>query len=77
MTTIEALESAYQTCNLVRHQLANVIASGDFGESDVEYHKQADNFMKWYEGKKVKYKGDWRAKLEKSLSKMIEEVEKL
>lgn len=75
MNAIEALDNAYETCWLVRDQLANVIASGDFGESDVLYHKRADNFIKWYNGKKRK--GDWREKLEKSMPKLLTNINEI
>ncbi len=75
MTTIEALKSANKICFLVSDHCANVIASGDFCQSDVDNKKTADTFLKWYQSRRLKE--DWRTKLQKSMDRLFKTVEQL
>jgi hypothetical protein len=45
---VEALYAAYEICHLMSEHSANVIASGDPANSDVENKKKADKFIKAY-----------------------------
>lgn len=45
---VEALDAAYEICFLIRDHARNVIASGDFGESDKDNEAKADKFIRAY-----------------------------
>lgn len=46
---VTILENAYNICHKMKHHAANVVASGDFGESDEEDLKSSKIFCNWFE----------------------------
>jgi len=76
--TIIALEAAYETCKLIKYHCGNVIASSGFEESksDQEWKRQAEVFIKWYDRRKLRGGSNWAEKLEKQMSKLLQEMDK-
>lgn len=76
MTTIEALDAAYETCLLVKSNSDNVLASLDKtedGTADKEWSRQAGKFIRWYESKKRRE--GWQDRLTKSIDKLFKTID--
>lgn len=84
--SIETLQNAYDICLQVKDLTGNVIASGDFNQSDIENYEKSKQFMAAYERAfrnkpdRKKMRGEWINRLEKafeSLQSGINELNKI
>lgn len=77
MNAFDALQNAYDICFLVSDHCGNVIASGEPTQSDVDNKEKADAFIRWYNSRRRRSKGDWTEKLQKSMDKLLGEIESI
>lgn len=80
--SIETLQDAYDLCLLIKSHSGMVLAEED-SPSDKEWYDKAKRFMDAFDKAcknkpdRKKYRNDWIAKLENSLSKMNDEMNDL
>lgn len=81
--SIETLQNAYDICLLVKDLTGNVIASGDFEQSDIENYEKSKQFMAAYDRAfrnkpdRKKVRGDWINRLKKAFENLQSGIEEL
>lgn len=81
--SIENLQDAYDVCLIMKDWCGNVIASGDFAESDKENHAKSKRFMEAFNRAlkdnpdRKKAAKDWKRSLAKSMSKLNDSLDLL